>query len=150
MRPAAMPSRVSIRLPCASIASTVQLYITLPSMMTVQAPQVPRSHTRLAAVRSRRCRKVSNNVLRGSTLVLYGLPLICSVMGTSPGPATLALVCASASCSRIPLGGNLIDLSKRLNQQVLWLQSEPYTGNQQRQNNQRDYGISPIPLEREA
>jgi hypothetical protein len=50
----------------------------------------------------------------------------------------------------LPLGGNLIDLSKRLNQQVLWLQSEPYTGNQQRQNNQRDYGISPIPLEREA
>src|SRR5580693_3509953 len=157
-------------------------------MMTVQAPQVPRSHTRLAAVRSRRCRKVSNNVLRGSTLVLYGLPLICSVMGTSPGPATLALVCASASFSRIPvvrtplvtptpcrkprrekfdlglrfsgsclkltghlpLGGNLIDLSKRLDSKVLWLQPEPHTSNQQRQNDQRDYGIGPIPLEREA
>ena len=49
-------------MPCASIASTVQLYITLPSTITVHAPQVPRSQTRFAAVRSSRCRSVSHSV----------------------------------------------------------------------------------------
>ena len=44
---------VSMFLPCASMASTVQLYTVLPFMMTVQAPQVPRSQTRLAPVMSR-------------------------------------------------------------------------------------------------
>src|SRR5580704_2786990 len=84
------------------MASTVQLYITLPSTIIVQAPHVPRSHTRLAAVSSSRCRSVSSSVARGSTLVLYGLPLICSVIGTSPGPETLA-VCASVGVSRTPV-----------------------------------------------
>ena len=41
--------RASDLSPCASIASTVQLYI-LPSRITVQAPQVPRSQTLLAPV----------------------------------------------------------------------------------------------------
>src|SRR5450755_3501163 len=84
------------------MARTVQLYITLPSTITVQAPQVPRSHTRLAAVRSNRWRKVSSSVERGSTETLVALPLICSVIGTSPGPETFAVDCASASVSRRP------------------------------------------------
>ena len=42
----------------------------LPSMMTVQAPQVPRSQTRLAPVRSRWLRMASSSVTRGSTVVL--------------------------------------------------------------------------------
>src|SRR5579871_2164749 len=84
------------------MASTVQLYIAFPSMLTVHAPHVPRSQTRLAAVSSSRWRSVSSRVVRGSTLVLYGLPLICNVIGTSPGPTTLALW-ASASVSRTPV-----------------------------------------------
>src|SRR5580658_1954 len=58
--------------------------------MTVQAPQVARSHTRFAPVSSRRLRSASSSVTRGSRFRVCGLPLILSVMGTSPGPTNLA------------------------------------------------------------
>ena len=44
---------VSMLLPWASIASTVQPYTLLPFSITVQAPHVARSQTRLAPVMSR-------------------------------------------------------------------------------------------------
>ena len=53
----------------------VQLYITFPETITVQAPQVPLSQTRLAAVMSSELRMVSSRVSRGSTDVLTALPL---------------------------------------------------------------------------
>src|SRR5271165_97985 len=80
----------------------VQLYITFPSTITLQAPQVPRSQTRFEAVMSSRLRNVSHRVNRGSTLTLRLLPLILSVMGTSPGPAVL-ICSASASDSSSPV-----------------------------------------------
>ena len=50
------------------MASIVQEYIGLPSISTVQAPQVPRSQTCLAPVRSRWLRSASSSVTRGSTV----------------------------------------------------------------------------------
>jgi len=47
------PSTVVMRLPWAEIASTVQEYTGLPSISVVQEPQVARSQTFLAPVRSR-------------------------------------------------------------------------------------------------
>src|SRR5713101_4405949 len=90
-------------LPCASTASTVQLYTTLPSMMTVQAPHVARSQTFLEPVWSRELRSASMSVTRGSMFRLYGLPLILSVTGAGPGPATLPAGAAGAAVSRRPL-----------------------------------------------
>src|ERR1019366_87406 len=91
-------------LPWASMARTVQLYTDLPLRMTVQAPQVARSQTRLAPVSSRSLRSASSSVTRGSRLRVCGLPLILSVMGTAPGPMNLpsAAGAASALLSSIP------------------------------------------------
>src|SRR5689334_11857789 len=72
-------------------------------MMTVQAPQVARSQTFLAPVWSRLLRSASMSVTRGSRFRLYGLPLILSVTGTAPGPATFPAGAACAAVSRRPL-----------------------------------------------
>src|SRR5260370_35070689 len=72
-------------------------------MMTVQAPQVARSQTFFAPVWSRLLRSASMSVTRGSRFRLYGLPLILSVTGTAPGPATLPAGAACAAVSRRPL-----------------------------------------------
>jgi hypothetical protein len=55
-------------------------------MMTVQAPQAPRSQTRFGPVMSSRVRIASSSVTRGSTFNWWRRPLIVSVIGTSPGP----------------------------------------------------------------
>src|ERR1017187_5390877 len=91
-------------LPWASMARTVQLYTDLPLRMTVQAPQVARSQTRLAPVSSRSLRSASSSVTRGSRLRVCGLPLILSVMGTAPGPTNLSAAAGAASAflSSIP------------------------------------------------
>src|SRR5258708_37467576 len=71
-------------------------------MMTVQAPQVARSQTFFAPVWSRLLRSASMSVTRGSRFRLYGLPLILSVTGTAPGPATLPAGAACAAVSSRP------------------------------------------------
>ena len=57
-----------------------------PSMITVQAPQAPRSQTRFWPVISRRVRSASSSVTRGSTDSACRRPFTVSVMATSPGP----------------------------------------------------------------
>src|ERR1700691_2536857 len=84
-------------MPWASMARTVQLYTDFPLRITVQAPQVARSQTRLAPVSSRSLRNASSSVTRGSRLRFCGLPLILSVMGTAPGPTNLASAAGDAS-----------------------------------------------------
>src|SRR5262245_27237903 len=54
--------------------------------MTVQAPQVARSQTRLAPVISRSFLSASSSVTRGSTFVVLFAPLIVRVMSTLSGP----------------------------------------------------------------
>src|SRR5437867_12439205 len=65
----------------------------------VQAPQAPRSHTRLLPVRSARLRSASSSVTRGSILRSSRLPFTISATGTSPGPTTRGPVCASVSAT---------------------------------------------------
>src|SRR5688572_13390189 len=84
------------------MASTVHEYTTLPAMMTVHAPHVARSHTRLAPVSSSRSRNASHSVTRGSTFSFWAFPLMVNVIGTSPGPTGTGGA-ATASCSRTPL-----------------------------------------------
>src|SRR6476646_11184377 len=70
------------------MASTEQEYTALPSSSTVQAPQVPRSQTRLAPVSSNWSRRASSSVTRGSSCALSFLPFTLSDTGTLPGPWT--------------------------------------------------------------
>jgi hypothetical protein len=67
----------------------------------VQAPQVARSQTFLAPVRSRWLRSASSNVTRGSTVSLTGLPLMVRAIGTGPGP-TKPDVAGGAACASRP------------------------------------------------
>src|SRR5439155_6811649 len=69
-----------------------------PSSNTVQAPQVARSQTFFAPVKSSRLRSASRSVTRGPTLTFLDLPLILREIGVSPGPMILGFfVAASAS-----------------------------------------------------
>src|SRR5690242_10976137 len=70
------------------MARTEQEYTALPSINTVQAPQVPRSQTRLAPVSSNWSRSASSRVTRGSSCALSFLPFTLSDTGTLPGPWT--------------------------------------------------------------
>src|SRR5579859_7495901 len=70
------------------MASTEQEYTALLSINTVHAPQVPRSQTRLAPVRSNWSRRASSKVTRGSSCALSFLPFTLSDTGTLPGPWT--------------------------------------------------------------
>src|SRR6185437_438176 len=88
---------VVISRPWASMASTEQEYTALPSIKTVQAPQVPRSHTRLAPVSSNLSRSASSSVTRGSNCAFSFLPLTLRDTGTLPGPCIPAFSSASAS-----------------------------------------------------
>src|ERR1051326_1100575 len=72
--------------PFASSASVVHAYTGLPFIITVHAPQVPRSQTRLQLVTLRKSRSVSSSVVRGSTFVVTSLPLTFRVSFTGPGP----------------------------------------------------------------
>src|SRR5262249_56647045 len=67
----------------------------LPSISTVHAPQVPRSQTLLAPVRSKLFRSASSSVTRGSSSALYFRPLIVSATGALPGPSTGTSVSAA-------------------------------------------------------
>src|SRR6266571_286578 len=80
------------------MASTEQEYTVLLSISTVQAPQVPRSQTRLAPVSSNWSRRASSKVTRGSSCALTFLPFTLSDTGTLPGPWTC---CASSSASAL-------------------------------------------------
>src|SRR5262245_31318869 len=86
-RPMPSDSAVLTSAPRASIASVVHEYTVRPLSMTVQAPHVPRSHTRLQPVTSRWLRSASRSVTRGSTLVVTFLPFTVSSTATAPGPA---------------------------------------------------------------
>jgi hypothetical protein len=55
-------------------------------MSTVQAPQLPRSHTRFWEVMSSRSRMASSSVTRGSTFSVRACPSMDSWTLTSPGP----------------------------------------------------------------
>src|ERR1035438_2946037 len=68
-------------------------------MMTVQDPQTPRSHTRLAPVIPMLLRSASSSVTRGSTFRLTGFPLMVNVMAAGPGPTTLAAGGAALAAS---------------------------------------------------
>ena len=72
---------------------------TLPSMMTVHAPQEARSHTFLAPVMSRRLRKASSKVTRGSSFSTCSLPLMRRRTGTGPGPETPGVFSCAAAFS---------------------------------------------------
>src|SRR5689334_10263035 len=79
------------------MARTEQEYTALPSINTVQAPQVPRSQTRLAPVSSNWSRRASSKVTRGSSCALSFLPLTLSDTGTLPGPCVAAWSSANAN-----------------------------------------------------
>ena len=68
----------------------------------MHAPQVARSQTFFAPVRSRWFLKVSSSVTRGSRFSLWALPLIRSVTATGPGPTTPAVGEGDASATRSP------------------------------------------------
>src|SRR6185312_14241266 len=79
---------VVISRPWASMASTEQEYTGLSSINTVQAPQVPRSQTRFAPVRSKLSRSASSRVTRGSSWAFSFFPFTQRVTGTLPGPSS--------------------------------------------------------------
>ena len=83
----------------------VQLYITFPSTITVQAPHVPRSQTRFDARADRAdCAACRSSVVRGSRFTLYGLPLMVRVNGTAPGPSTAGSAASTgSSLTRMPV-----------------------------------------------
>lgn len=70
------------------MANIMQEQTVTPSSQTVQAEHVPRLQAILVPVRPRRPRNTSANVIRGSTCRVNVAPLIFSVIGAGPGPAT--------------------------------------------------------------
>ena len=58
----------------------------LPPIITVHAPQLPRSQTFFAPVNSSCWRSASSKVTRGSTVRFSRFPFTWRVIGTGPGP----------------------------------------------------------------
>ena len=79
-----------------------------PSTIIVQAPQLPRSQTRLLPVRSARLRIASSSVTRGSISSSIRLPLTIRVTGTSPGPDDRGPDCASATVAVVTAVARLV------------------------------------------
>src|SRR5262245_13619641 len=81
--PSPNPSTVVIFLPTHSTASLAQAYVALPSIITVQAPQLVVVQTSFAPVRLRSSRRTSSSVTRGSTVTVCDLPLMSSLTGAA-------------------------------------------------------------------
>ena len=79
--PFASPSTVSIEEPSAWTASIMQLFTSVPSTSTEQAPQLPVSQPMWLPVRSRSSRMKWISSLRASTSRSYSVPLIVTVIG---------------------------------------------------------------------
>src|SRR5262245_62030474 len=99
--PFARPSIVVISRPATMTASVRQALWRRPSTSTVQAPQAPMSQPFLVPVRSRRSRRRSSRVVRGSTVSTWDAPLMRNVRLWSDGPIGPAAGtgCATAAVS---------------------------------------------------
>src|ERR1041385_3497245 len=79
-----MPSMVVSCEPSASTASTQHELTRRPSMMTLEAPQLPLLHPSLEPVSSRRSRRASRRVSRGSESHSIGSPLMVALTTVFP------------------------------------------------------------------
>src|SRR6201987_4626022 len=83
----------------------------LPSTWTVQAPQAPRSQPFFVPVKSKRSRRASSNVTRGSTFNLLGLPLTVKVISVRPASTPFAAESIRPSVCSLPFADPSIGLA---------------------------------------
>ena len=102
---------VVISLPWAVIANVKHDSTRLPSTWTVQAPQAPRSQPFFVPVKSKRSRRASSNVTRGSTFNLLGLPLTVKVISVRPASTPFAAESIRPSVCSLPFADPIIGLA---------------------------------------